>query len=92
MTFDEARGQVVLYGGAGPSGPPFAKDTWTYDGTAWVRADTVSGPGGLVHHAMAYDSRRQRVVMVGGFDESNRRTTDTWGWDGTRWTRAPSAP
>jgi hypothetical protein len=78
---------MVMFGGAGPAIQPFHIDTWTYDGTAWVRVDSTTGPAGLVHHAMAYDARRQRVVLVGGFDAENRRTTDVWEWDGTRWHR-----
>ena len=47
----------------------------------------TSGPGPLVHHAMAYDQRRQRVVMHGGITTSGQRLADTWEWDGRQWTR-----
>jgi hypothetical protein len=33
---------------------------------------------------MAYDRRRERVVLYGGF-HSPERLQDTWTWDGTRW-------
>jgi len=35
-------------------------------------------------HALAYDSRRERVVLYGG---SNGTQTfgDTWEWDGANW-------
>ncbi len=37
-------------------------------------------------HAMAYDSRRGRVVLFGGADEA-KVCGDTWEWDGKTWTR-----
>ena len=53
---------------------PVPLTPWTFDGSRWERADITTGPPtGLVHHAMAYDSLRQRVVMFGGFDFANRR-------------------
>ena len=87
MVFDEARGKIVMYGGAVPSSPPyiFPNDTWTFDGRVWERVDSSSAPGGLVHHAMAYDARRQRTVLLGGFGTNNQRMGDTWEWDGARW-------
>ena len=39
------------------------------------------------HHAMAYDARRQRVVMYGGAPPSGPRGSDTWEWDGSKWER-----
>jgi hypothetical protein len=87
MTFDEARGVVVMQGGGG-SGQINDGATWTYDGSSWTRvADGAAGPGQRVHHAMAYDSRRQRVVLYGGFGEGNTRSPDVWEWDGSRWHR-----
>lgn len=87
MAYDEARGVVVMQGGGG-SGRINDGSTWTYDGRAWTRvADGAAGPGQRVHHAMAYDSRRERVVLYGGFGESNVRSPDVWEWDGTRWHR-----
>ena len=51
-----------------------------WDGFVWRRV-AASGPAPRVHHAMAYDEVRQRVLLYGGSDE---RTTfsDFWEWDG----------
>ncbi len=52
---------------------------------AWVSKPSAGGPTARKGAAMAYDARRQRVVMFGGsiggawFDE-------TWEWDGSSWT------
>ena len=89
MAYDESRGNVVLYGGSSRVGPSdtFPNDTWTYDGRTWRLVDSTTGPGGLVHHAMAYDTRRQRVVLFGGFGANRHAMGDVWEWDGTRWQR-----
>jgi hypothetical protein len=56
-------------------------------GTAWTRAEQNSGPGGLGHHAMAYDARRQRVVLYGGITDNGPAAADVWEWDGQTWQR-----
>lgn len=94
MAYDEARRQVVMYGGWNGD-HAFPTDTWTWDGIAWTQADTTTGPGGIGHLAMAYDARRQRVVLFGGDAPGRAATGDTWEWDGTHWanvaTEGPAA-
>ena len=93
MAFDEARGVMVMFGGQNAA-RGWPNDTWTYDGTGWKRADSTTGPpNGAGHHAMAYDARRQRVVLYGGTSASREVFADVWEWDGTRWWRvAPNMP
>jgi hypothetical protein len=85
MVFVEARGKVVVYGGL--VGSSLVGGTWTWDGATWTMADSSTGPGPVGHHAMAYDSRRQRVVMYGGLPTTGPRLSDTWEWDGAKWER-----
>jgi hypothetical protein len=60
---------------------------------AWKRVAT-EGPAGRARTAMAYDSKRGRVVLFGGASASpgpNQPQTflaDTWLWDGERWQKA----
>jgi hypothetical protein len=93
MAYDEARGVIVMFGGQNAA-RAFPHDTWTYDGTAWKRVDSTTGPPSAAHHAMAYDAKRQRVVLYGG--TTDRREVlhpDVWEWDGTRWHRVtPASP
>ncbi|HTR49845.1 MAG TPA: DUF4215 domain-containing protein [Kofleriaceae bacterium] len=49
---------------------------------AWADA-TPQPPPPRQGHAMAYDSKRKRVVMFGGFDVGP--LGDTWEWDGLTW-------
>lgn len=90
MVWDDARGVLVVQGG-GSGGQILPGDTWTLDGERWTRAAAAdAGPGPRVHHAMAYDSRRQRVVLFGGFSEAGDPPADVWEWDGHRWHRIPT--
>ena len=57
MAYDEARRQVVLFGGGNPGGR--FGDTWTWDGAAWTQAASA-GPSARADLAMAYDANRQR--------------------------------
>lgn len=92
LAYDAARGVVVMFGGgvpgAGASATP-PTDTWTWDGRTWTRAATV-GPPARFLHAMAYDARRERVVMTAGTRSARPYDvlSDTWEWDGAAWREA----
>jgi len=49
----------------------------------------VAGPPARHSHAMAYDSVREVVVLFGGLNGGNERSSvefgDTWEWDGIQW-------
>jgi hypothetical protein len=64
MAFDAARGQIVLFGGLGPSGP--MNDTWVWDGANWVQKFPDTSLPAREHHAMAFDGARGEVVPFGG--------------------------
>ncbi len=92
MAFDTSRARVVLFGGQGEvSG--YLQDTWEWDSSnlSWsLRATT--GPPARHGHALAYDSRRERLVLFGGFS-FGQYLGDTWEWDGSNWSfRASSGP
>jgi len=89
MAYDDARGQIVLFGGIDGNGMP-SNQTWVWDGTDWTQANPQTIPPARFGQAMTYDAARQRVVLFGGygpFGESN----DTWLWNGSNWTQAASA-
>ena len=65
--FDTARGVVVMFGGMHDLGTLEHNDeTWEYDGTDWHRVLTAHAPSPRRAFAMAYDSDRQRVVLLVG--------------------------
>ncbi len=90
MAFDEARGEVVLFGGMGirNSNDAHYKDTWVWDGTVWREHFAVPGPVELQWHSMAYDAVRGVTILYGGRSMVQSGTfDDTWEWDGGSWTR-----
>lgn len=74
-----------------------SSNAWHQDINGYWVLNYGDTPAGRLQHAMAYDSRRGRVVMFGG-----RAATpgggdvffgDTWEWDGLRWElRATNGP
>lgn len=83
MTYDSARGKVVMFGGQNLNG--YRGDTWERTGQSWVRRSTT-GPEGRYGQAMCYDSIRGVVVLFGGFNGGGLQG-DTWEWDGNVWSQ-----
>jgi hypothetical protein len=50
----------------------------------WTQLAPEVSPPGRWGHALAYDSARERVVLLGGRSDSTDRN-DTWEWDGETW-------
>lgn len=84
--FDEARNNLVLFGGYDGQNPT---DTWTWNGTAWTRHASGATPPGRTGHILVYDAARREVVLFGGASsgETSDVFQDTWVWNGTSWTR-----
>ena len=86
LAWDARRGKLVLFGGTNTAfTPPFLGDTWDWDGTDWRAVSAGVFPGARTDHAMAWDERRQRVVLFGGYLTASGTTGDTWEWDGLSW-------
>ncbi len=87
MTFDEARGEVVLFGGLGVAANAFLADTWSFDGITWTRRNPAHSPSPRKDHVLAYDPLRARIVLVGG--QTTSLLVDAWEWDGQDWAPIP---
>lgn len=83
MAYDEARHDVVLFGGLSGGAP--LGDTWSWDGTRWTphQGLTVTPPP-RQGAAMAYDELDRQVLLFGGVG-SNGPLNDSWAWDGAAW-------
>jgi formylglycine-generating enzyme required for sulfatase activity len=86
MTFDDTRGQVVLFGGG--DGTQTFGDTWTYDGLAWTQRATPTAPSPRWQAQIEHDTLCGRAVLHGGADATFANNFgDSWAWDGTSWTQ-----
>jgi len=84
LSYDSFRGHILLFGGQKPQEPGsgYLWDIWTYspgNGT-WRQLPPDLSPGQRVWHRMAYDERKDKVVLIGGYD-SNSFLNDTWTCD-----------
>lgn len=82
MTYDVARGRVVLVGGIDANNVLFG-DTWEWNGESWedrTPADPAQRPSARYLHAMAYDEARGVTVLIGGYGRE-----DVWEWNGATW-------
>lgn len=96
LAYDEHRHEAILYGGnrvlfgaAGNDKDSFLADTWRFRDNHWARID-ASGPGERAEAAIAYDRRRARIVLFGGYrkiGQATQRLGDTWEWNGSQWTK-----
>lgn len=91
---EDGRGGVLLFGGIpGDRSSRWPADTWRLEPSGWQRVAS-DGPSARARTALAYDSRRQKVVLFGGVGESPAPRAaqpffgDTWLWDGDRWAEA----
>jgi len=93
MAYDSIRKRIVLFGGnrvlfgTQEEQNTFLNDTWEWDGDKWAHIE-VSGPQPRAEAVMAFDIRRGRTVLFGGYHRMEgeiRRLGDTWEWDGASW-------
>jgi hypothetical protein len=66
MSYDSARGRVVLFGG-GTNEYGYLGDTWEWDGINWTQIHPVKSPSTRGYTSMAYDAARGRTVLFGGY-------------------------
>src|ERR1017187_9872894 len=66
MVYDEAHGNVVLFGGS--DGPGWRNDTWVWDGTNWTQKSPANSPTPRSWPSMAYDAARGQVVLFGSIE------------------------
>lgn len=84
MAHDDSTGITLLFGGSdltAGSGKAL-DDTWEWNGQTWRQAFSQTRPLPRLDFDMAYDSRRQRTVIFGGWDASSpEHLADTWEYD-----------
>lgn len=87
-------GNRVLFGNDDDT-DTFLADLWKWDGTRWQLLQGEGPvPGARAEAALAFDQRRRRLVLFGGYRVTGGdrlRLGDTWEWDGRAWTQVDSA-
>lgn len=88
-----AQNRLITFGGRSPTISGLANDTYAWTGTAWTMVPTPTAPSARFRYGLAYDSRRNRVVLFGGRGLS-AVLGDTWEFDGVAWTEVvtPTTP
>lgn len=95
IAYDSGRGRVVVFGG---ENGVLAKlgDTWAWEtggppSGSWTQLSST-GPSPRTYTRMAYDRRRDRLVLFGGLTAGGM-VGDTWEFDGATWSlRSTSGP
>ena len=84
--YASGQGGVLLFGGTATEGGARG-DLWSWDGERWRQlhdydpAAPDAAPAPRTLHAMAWDHRRQVLVLFGG----DPGRGETWEWDGQGW-------
>ena len=87
MAFDEATGQMLLFGGNGSGGN--SNETWQWDGANWHKLTPSTSPSVRTNASMAYDPATGQLILFGG--KGTDYLGDTWVWDGTNWSQASTS-
>ena len=82
MAFDDATGQMLLFGGENGSN---LADTWVWDGDNWSQLSPTTSPSVRSLASMAYDPVTEQMILFGGYNGGGSGLSDTWAWDGTNW-------
>ena len=82
LIYDETRKNVMSY----TVGSDGHFETWTWDGTNWLKLNPLTSPSSRSNSAIAYDYATKSVLLFGGNTGTSRKS-DTWSWDGTTWSQ-----
>ncbi len=80
LVYDEARDEVVQYGGDDGL-------TWTRQNGTWSIADSAGGPGN--YGSMVYDAINQRVLRFQS-PSLTGQPSELWSWNGSSWQLQPA--
>jgi hypothetical protein len=85
MAFDRNLGALIVLGGFAPGS---GLDMLVWSGAAWTPLAPAAGPSPRYLTDVAYDLRRNVLVLFGGgAPDSTTLYDDTWEFDGSSWRR-----
>ncbi|HVT05611.1 MAG TPA: hypothetical protein VHL58_19810 [Thermoanaerobaculia bacterium] len=83
MTYDVLRNDVVLLGENSKN----ESEMYHYVSGAWEKLTPAHLPTCVLLASMAYDTTKNRIVLVNGVCPSGATPQETWIWDGADWTK-----
>jgi Kelch motif len=87
LAYDEARQEMLLFGGTAAS--TVYADTWTWSSQGWQERFPLNSPTARSWSSMVYDASGQQIVLIGGSALASTPLSnglnDTWQWDGSNW-------
>jgi hypothetical protein len=88
VAYNPQSGKALLFGGTveqGKNNWTEVNDTWEWDGTDWTELTPAQSPPARTRGVMAYDPKRNIIILFGGWDNLKKSLSDTWAWDGKNW-------
>ena len=91
MAYDPATRTMLLFGGQSDRYPSYLGDTWSWNGTTWIKLSPSTSPLARSDAPMAYDAATRTLLLIGGegmlSEGEYGGLSDTWSWNGTTWTK-----
>ncbi len=85
--YDVARNRLVVFSGNNATtNVTETAEVWELDGSTWIHRLLSNPPPARELSAIAYDRKRNRMVMFGG-RANGVYPVDTWEYDGLQWTQ-----
>ena len=83
MVYVSSIDRVILFGGVNAKTGDFLGETWSFNPVSmdWENLAPAVSPGPRAWHAMAYDSRADKVILFGGGAGKDAWTNETWSYD-----------
>jgi len=88
VSYNTKLNKAILFGGsveASPNNWTRVNDTWEWDGQDWTQLNPEKSPPARGRGEMAYDPKRNVIILFGGWNNLGKSLNDTWEWDGNTW-------
>lgn len=92
MIYDQARQQVLLFGGNGPSG--YLNDMWLWHGDGWEKLAPGALPPMQTRTYATFHAQLQQVLLLTDVPAETfqaQHTYQSWLWDGTSWSQSTAS-
>lgn len=94
LIYDNKKDRLILFGGNKvlfgnkPDSQSLLNDTWEFKNNRWKKLNMNNSPSPRAEATMAYDERRETIVLFGGYHIQNEeyvKLGDTWEFRDDEW-------